>query len=508
MRKKGNYFLLFLTVLFLTACGTALYTQENTQTEASAAEAPAQTEVESDPFEYDGPIQIHREAGVVESLFHYEKNRQYAIHYPSFGRDNIDRVITEQITDWEQAYLRRQIEHSRDTEAEAELNIEFSTYRTGDLVTLVYRITETASWQANPEERWKTFYFDLKEDKEVSLRELLPQEKLNEIALFTDQYFKTDAAWKNVLRMDSYEENVRATYENYQNLVIKKDGLRVIFEEYDLYAGSNGAPFVDLAGEHWRDFVRIPENPVTETAAKPVTLETEPSAATEVQEMTEETQAPVPEETEAPPMPETAEGEAGLIALTYDDGPTAENTYRILAALRQADARATFFMVGNRVESYPEVAAAVLAQGSEIGNHSYSHPDLTTLNASDLAAQFALTDKAIQDAAGITPVLVRVPYGALDSDVTAAAGRPLIQWSVDTLDWKTRDAQTTVSTVLEQVADGDIILMHDLHEATAEASEILIPELAKRGFRMVTVSELLQARTGAAKAGQVVYSIR
>ena len=151
---------------------------------------------------------------------------------------------------------------------------------------------------------------------------------------------------------------------------------------------------------------------------------------------------------------------------------------------------------------------AIVEQGSEIGNHSYSHPDLTRLGTEELNAQFALTDQAIESVTGLRPALVRPPYGAYDTDVQTAAGRPLIRWSVDTLDWKTRDAAATIDAVLDQVEDGDIILMHDLHESTATASETLIPALHERGYRLVTVSELMNRRGETGSDGTPVFSVK
>ena len=188
-----------------------------------------------------------------------------------------------------------------------------------------------------------------------------------------------------------------------------------------------------------------------------------------------------------------------MVALTYDDGPSASTTPRILARLAEQGGRATFFMVGKQAERNMDIVKQMVEQGCEVANHTYDHTLMTKVAPEELASQLARTNQVISDASGISPILMR-PCGGARSDagmnVVGAISMPAVLWSVDTLDWKTRDAQNTINTVLENVKDGDIILMHDLYDATAEASEIIIPELINRGFQLVTVSELSAYRGG------------
>ena len=188
-----------------------------------------------------------------------------------------------------------------------------------------------------------------------------------------------------------------------------------------------------------------------------------------------------------------------MIALTYDDGPSSESTARILAKLKECGGRATFFMVGRQVAKNMDIVKQMVAQGCEVGNHTYDHVAMTKEDQAGLTAQLEQNNHLISDACGITPVLMR-PVGGAKSDAGMAAvgaiSMPAILWSVDTLDWKTRNAQSTIQTILDNVKDGDIILMHDLYSATADASEVVIPELVNRGFQLVTVSELSSYRGG------------
>lgn len=188
-----------------------------------------------------------------------------------------------------------------------------------------------------------------------------------------------------------------------------------------------------------------------------------------------------------------------MVALTYDDGPSPTVTPRILKCLQDNGGRATFFMVGKQVIKSPDVLKQMVAQGCEVANHTYDHTLMTKVAPAELANQLVATNQVVSDACGISPVLMRPCGGAKTVEgmnIAGAISMPAILWSIDTLDWKTRDASQTVQTVLEKVKDGDIILMHDLYDATGEASETIIPELVKRGFQLVTVSELASYRGG------------
>lgn len=183
-----------------------------------------------------------------------------------------------------------------------------------------------------------------------------------------------------------------------------------------------------------------------------------------------------------------------MIALTFDDGPGV-GTERILDVLEKYNARATFFMLGDNAKRYPFTVKRIVQSRSEIGNHSLNHPQLTKLSATGIRQQMNTTSNIIAQASGgARPTVMRPPGGAVNSTVQNNVGLPIILWSVDTLDWKTRDTQKTINVVLSQARDGDIVLMHDIHKPTVEAAVRLIPELTKRGYQLVTVSELAKAK--------------
>ncbi len=210
-----------------------------------------------------------------------------------------------------------------------------------------------------------------------------------------------------------------------------------------------------------------------------------------------------------PKPPRKIDPSKPMIALTFDDGPS-KNTEHILDLLEEYDVRATFFVVGNRVSTYADTAKRAVALGNEIGIHTWEHAKLTVLSPDEIASQITRTADAVKEYAGGTCAAVRPPGGACDDTVKQVAGQLgyiLVNWSIDTLDWKTRDADSTYNAIMSQAADGGIVLCHDLYESTANAMDRVIPELIDQGYQLVTVSELLSYNTGGVTPGNL-YSQR
>lgn len=193
-----------------------------------------------------------------------------------------------------------------------------------------------------------------------------------------------------------------------------------------------------------------------------------------------------------------------MIALTFDDGP-GKDTGRLLDALEKYDARATFFMLGNNAKRYPEEIKRMKALKCELGNHSTSHPQLTKLSEGGIKKEIQTTSDHIKAAAGEGPTVMRPPYGAVNDTVKRTVGLPMIFWSVDTLDWKTKNVESTVNSILN-AKDGDIILLHDIHKTSVDAAIEAIPKLIEKGFQIVTVSEMAEAKGQKMELGVKYFS--
>ena len=195
---------------------------------------------------------------------------------------------------------------------------------------------------------------------------------------------------------------------------------------------------------------------------------------------------------------ETVDKTKPMVALTFDDGP-GKYTDRVLSILEKYNVRATFFVQGQYVSKYEDVLNRAIDLGSEIGNHTWSHVNLT----SGVGNQISRTNEAVYNATGVYPKVYRPPYGSYNKSVLNSISMPAIMWSVDTLDWKTRNASKTLQSVQKDTRDGAIILMHDIHEPTADAVEPVVKWLLMNGYQLVTVSELIEARSGSAVNGKV-----
>ncbi len=184
-----------------------------------------------------------------------------------------------------------------------------------------------------------------------------------------------------------------------------------------------------------------------------------------------------------------------LLALTFDDGPHPEFTPKLLDILRHEGVRATFYVIGRNVETHPEIARRIVAEGHEIANHTWSHPALTGLGAARLHKEISSTSEVIKRVTGRRPTNMRPPYGAVNDRVRQAMfndhGLDVIMWSVDPLDWRRPGAEVVRRRLVEGASPGGILLAHDIHPGTIEAMPGTIRDLKAKGYGFATVSQLL-----------------
>lgn len=182
-----------------------------------------------------------------------------------------------------------------------------------------------------------------------------------------------------------------------------------------------------------------------------------------------------------------------IVALTFDDGPS-KYTNSILNTLKKHNACATFFVVGNKVEFYRDELKRMLAEGSEIGNHSYSHKWLNRLSEDEFKNEINKTQEAVKKVTGYAPKLFRPTYGGYTNKLKTYTYLTFVLWDVDSLDWKVKRKEKILNNVLPNVKDGSIILMHDNHSYAVEALEKVITSLKEKGYQFVTVSELYEIK--------------
>ncbi|MEY4299264.1 MAG: hypothetical protein RIR25_500 [Verrucomicrobiota bacterium] len=184
-----------------------------------------------------------------------------------------------------------------------------------------------------------------------------------------------------------------------------------------------------------------------------------------------------------------------VLALTFDDGPSAELTPKLLDLLKKEGIRATFFVIGSNVQAHPDIARRIVAEGHEIANHSWSHPQLPRLGAERLEQEIKNTTDIIEQTTGHRVTMMRPPYGAINERVKNAIikthGLDLLMWSVDPRDWTRPGPEAVERRLLAGAAPGAIMLCHDIHPGTIAAMPDTIAQLKAKGYSFATVSELL-----------------
>ena len=197
-----------------------------------------------------------------------------------------------------------------------------------------------------------------------------------------------------------------------------------------------------------------------------------------------------------------------MVCLTFDDGPYSPVTDSILDILETYNSKATFFVVGNMIWQYPQTLKRAQELGMGLGNHTYYHPHLPKCSWDQVVNEINMTNLDAKIVLGDDLKMVRPPHGETNDMVRSAIGQPIIKWSLDTLDWSNLNSGTIYWTVMNNVTDGDIILMHDLLDCTKEAVSWMVPDLLERGYQIVTVEEMIRAKGWTLDPGVEYYSVK
>lgn len=194
------------------------------------------------------------------------------------------------------------------------------------------------------------------------------------------------------------------------------------------------------------------------------------------------------------------------VAMTFDDGPHPRNTPRLLDMLRDRNIKATFYVIGRNVDMYPDITRRIVAEGHEIGNHTYTHGNLTKMSDDSVRNELVKCRASIAKATGVQPRTLRPPYGALLQSqrtwIHSEFNYPTIMWSVDPRDWQRPGPSVVTSRILSGATPGAIILAHDLHAPTVDAMPGTLDGLLKKGYKFVTVSQLLAMKPKAEAPAQ------
>ena len=191
------------------------------------------------------------------------------------------------------------------------------------------------------------------------------------------------------------------------------------------------------------------------------------------------------------------------VALTFDDGPWPETTERLLDGLAERDAKATFFLIGEQIGALEDTVRRMQAEGHQVGNHTYTHMDLSRGEGTERLREIDKTDETLRQLLGDGTYWLRPPWGFLAAETAQAVRVPMVYWSLDTEDWRRLDADVVAQDIIDHAQDGDIILLHDPYSTSVEAALRAIDALAEQGYRFVTLEELFARKGIVPQLGQL-----
>lgn len=410
---------------------------------------------------------------------HYQLLEQY----PQFDSETINTDITairdELRQSFKDQYMSEEEEKSLWTKQEDQsqtVPLYYTNYDIDTLTESIYSlrfISKLYSKSDSPEINKKNIIVNTDEEQVTSIEEIFNSSNQKELIDYIRQSYKEEYGEQfSVETFDQLMESSKLV--DYIYLTADKINIdlpKEILKESDKNKASLTIEYTELTeyiSDDWRQKLDLPE-PEPEITYKREDLPWSPVFR----------------------GPSSTDGKK-RVALTYDDGPgTEETTGRLLNMLNEYNAKATFYLLGDVAIHRQDMAKRIKNEGHEIGNHSWGHPDLTTLSLDNAVGSINKADNVFEEVLGITPKTYRPPYGARTDTIDEAIGKPAILWSIDTEDWRSRNAQSVFDMVRNNVKDGDIILMHDIHPETVEASARILKYLYDEGYEFVTVSELM-----------------
>ncbi|WP_210468673.1 polysaccharide deacetylase family protein [Sporosarcina sp. 6E9] len=412
----------------------------------------------------------------------------FALQFPQSSHVSFNTKVLNYTTSIRDRYLAQIASYNaHDDEQIGELNISFETFpHHSGLYSFVF-LSSTYIGEANRSTEINSFRLNPETGNELTIEDIFEgdQKRLNVVSEFVREILFSDESYKDKLFIEEATSHTEPHWDNFQNFALTNESLVFYFNKYDIAEETAGIPIVSVPLDRLNKYVAKEFKLKVENDDNGLTIDDETS--NDYPDTNENPVGSKPdddkeEKKEIPPVKK--------VALTFDDGPDPKVTTQILASLKKYDAKATFFMLGSRVEYYPEIAKDVANAGHELGNHTWTHPNLTNASIKKIKSEITRTSAIIEKVTETKAVLFRPPYGAINKTVRQQTDLPVILWDVDTLDWKHRNANQLLTEVKKSTRDGSIILMHDIHQSTADGLDAVLAYLDGKGFTFVTVSEL------------------
>ena len=401
------------------------------------------------------------------------KREKVSIEYPITENEKINRLISESIDkidrDFQNTVLLATVFDKPMTET-----IGYQvTHNTSEALSIVVNIKQDMNG-AHPASMTQFWTFDKKSGEVVSLADFTEQSDEAAEAIISAAKNSISQIIKQ-RQQPEIDLNEIINKEALSNFIITNNGNALAWPlgQASLLPSSYGELTITVPISSVSKYLQNP------TARKLANIPKPPEPKPEL--------APAP----AAPTPAPTTGNK-VIALTFDDGP-GPYTAHLLDILDQYGAKATFFLIGSKVSGQASVVRSIQARGHQLGNHSWSHPELPKLSVDQIAGEIDRTNEAIRQATGVKPSILRPPYGAVNGVVLEQLrlrNMSSILWSVDTRDWADRNSQIVCSRAVAGARPGAVILMHDIHQTSVNAVPCILSSLKQQGYSFVTIQRL------------------
>lgn len=329
----------------------------------------------------------------------------------------------------------------------------------------------------------RTYHYNNKTNEEIDITYFLNEEssfqKLSLISYYYVMKFAEDEDRK--FSDENVKDGTAAILENYSHFSFREDGLNILFPPYQVTSWADGEveitiPYSELKNIVKEEYIKLAITQEEIDVTKP--------AKRDLKQF---------------------EGKK-LIAFTFDDGPNPKTTTKLLNNLEKYNARVTFFVLGSRVVQFKNTLKTAYEQGNQIGSHTYNHLNLLNINNYQVMKEIKKTNEEIEKIIGIKPSLIRPPYGNTNKEIREMANMHTIIWNIDTLDWKTRNAEKIEKEILKNAHDGAIILLHDIYEESIDGALSAMEKLEKEGYAFVTIEEMAELKEMKLYKDKVYYN--
>ena len=413
---------------------------------------------------------VFDENTIVNKTYYLDKkNYNIQINYPYLRNNTINKKIKNTIEEDKKLFLK---EVKKSNEYENEFNVNYSYTSLNDLYSIHIRSYYSIGNEKDVRNDY-ILYYDKKTNEEVKSKDVIVNNKFYEV--IRNEIYDYLMNNKDRFKIKDYSDiskRIAAIKDNYDLISFDKDSLQLVLEPNSF---NDYAYDININVDYYKVSQYLNSNYINVSASMEVNTNLVNRNYERIRDSKD------------------FENKK-LLAITFDDGPAYAKTEKLITELDKRNARVSFFMLGELAYKQKDLVKKVYNYGHTIGSHTYNHKNLKKLNDDELSFEVNYTNEILSGIIGEDIRFIRPPYGAYNEDILKKTDMAFILWSVDTLDWKYRNATKVRDYIVEHANDGDIILLHDIHATSVEGVIMAIDILKEQGFEFVSLDEMLVFR--------------